>query len=333
MSFVTRIALAGSLCLSSAVVPLMGQETPSVQAQAPVDSLPITAGDTVSVHVFEIPDMDQLHLRVTDSGEIPLILLGAVKVAGLTPAAASQVIANAYMAKNYLRDAHVSVSIDDYTSSSSVTVYGFVNGGGTLPGVSPLISGGLAGSNMTGTTLPLDTPRPLLSVLAMAGGLNDRASHTITIKRRDPNIKPFSVRIPNDPDIALANDPLIYPGDIVVVPRAGIVYILGDVTQAHGVVMQEDGKITLMQALSQAGSPETNAKLSKLMIFRKTNGQYQSLKINLGDMVKGKIPDVDLMAEDVVWVPLSLGKNLLINGASILSAVGSATATGIIYSH
>ena len=329
MTFVTRLALASSLCLSSAVVSVMAQEVPPMQAQAPVDSLPITAGDTVSVHVFQIPDLDQLHLRVTDSGEIPMILLGSVRVAGLTPAAAAHVIANAYMAKNYLRDANVSVTVDEYTSSSSVTVYGFVNGGGTLPAVSPFSTA--SGATMTGTTLPLDTPRPLLSVLAMAGGLNDRASHTITIKRRDPNIKPFSVRIPNDPEVALANDPLIYPGDIVVVPRAGIVYILGDVTQSKGVVMQEDGKITLMQALSQAGSPQTNAKLSKLMIFRKTNGQYQSLPVNLGDMVKGKIPDVDLMAEDVVWVPLSIGKNLLINGASILSAVGSATATGIIY--
>jgi polysaccharide export outer membrane protein len=126
---------------------------------------------------------------------------------------------------------------------------------------------------------------------------------------------------------------MIYPGDTIVVPRAGIVYILGDVGLPHGVVMQENGEISLMQALSQAGSPLPNAGLKKVKIFRKADGQYQPLTVNLGMMTKGKIPDIQLKAEDVIWVPYSFGKNLMINGASIASAIGGATASGIIYTH
>ena len=324
MTRVHRFTLAASLSLLS-LAQAFGQQqlTPQpLMASAGVrnDSLPIAAGDTLTVHVFDVPELDQQHLRVTDDGQIPLLFLGPVKILGLTPGAASQVIADAYMEHNILRNAHISIAIELYSSTSSVTVFGYVIGAS-------------ATAATTGVALPLYAPQPLLTILAMAGGLSDRASRTVTIQRRDTTIKPFNVFIPNNPDAALANQVIIYPGDIVVVPRAGIVYILGDVGHSSGVVMSEDGRISLMQALSQAGSPLPTAGLAKIMIFRKVNGQYQSLTENLGQMVKGKTFDVELQAEDVVWVPFSFGRNLLINGASIAAAVGSATASGLIYSH
>jgi len=320
-----RITLIAGLVLASAVAAL-GQQPAASQSgdtTAPEarDSVSIIPGDIVDIHVLNLPELDQLKTRVTDAGEVTLLLGGSVKIEGLTPGAAGLAIANAYMDRHILRNAHVNVTLEDESYSfHTVTVFGYVVG---APG----------GMGTNGVSLALPSPRPLLTVLAMAGGLNDRASHTITIQRRDRSIKPFSVFIPNNPEEALANQPMIYPGDIVDVPRAGIVYILGDVGTPHGVVMQEDGKISLMQALSQAGSALPTAGLKNVMVFRREDGDYKPLSVNVGKIVRGKDPDIALKAEDVVWVPFSYGKNLLVNGASIIASLGSATASGVIIYH
>jgi len=283
------------------------------------DSISLIPGDIVNIHVLDLPDLDQVKVRVTDAGEIPLLLSEPIRVEGLTPGGAAQAIAAAYMDRHILRNAHVSVTLEDSSYTfHSVTVFGFV--------------GGAVGVN-NGVTIPLPAPRPLMTVLAMAGGISDRASHTVTIQRRDRSSKPFSVFIPNDPEVALADQPMIYPGDIVDVPRAGIVYILGDVGTPHGVVMQEDGKISLMQALSQAGSTLPNSGLRNVMVFRRADGDYKQISVNVGKVAKGKAPDIELKAEDVVWVPYSYGKNLLVNSASIIAALGSASTEGIIINH
>jgi polysaccharide export outer membrane protein len=323
--FTKRAAFAAGLSFLFATVTLAGHQAafaqePTSARHAVPDSTGIIPGDIVTIHVFDAPELDQVHVRVTDSGEVSLLLAGPVKISGLTAGEASKVIADTYMSKHLLRNANVAVTLDDTSfASHAVTLFGYV--------------GGSQGGAANGVSIPLLAARPLMTVLSMAGGLSDRSSHTVTIQRADQSTKPFKVFLPNDPDVDLANQPMIYPGDTIVVPRAGIVYILGDVGLPHGVVMQENGEISLMQALSQAGSPLPNAGLKKVKIFRKADGQYQPLTVNLGMMTKGKIPDIQLKAEDVIWVPYSFGKNLMINGASIASAIGGATASGIIYTH
>lgn len=319
----SRITLLVGLALLSAVsaigqqpVALGSEET---NASGTRDSISIIPGDIVNIRVLNLPELDQPKVRVTDSGEVPFLVCGPVKIEGLTPSEAGQTIAALCMDRNVLKNAHVSVVLEDSSYAfHSATVFGYV-------------AGSISGTN--GVTIPLPAPRPLLTVLAMAGGLSDRASHTITIQRRDRNSKPFDVFIPNDPGQALANDPLIYPGDIVNVPRAGIVYILGDVGTPHGVVMQEDGKMSIMQALSQAGSTLPNSGLRNVMVFRKADRDYKQLKVNVGRISKGKDPDIALKAEDVVWVPYSYGKNILVNATSIIAALGSASTEGLVINH
>lgn len=300
----------------------------SVSSQSPAqagskmpaaESLPIQAGDQIGIKVLDVPELDQPGLMVTDRGEVPLQLVGNVFVKGLSPAEAADKIAKIYMERSFLRDAHVAVRVENYSSSSSVSVFGYVIGASSTAGT-------------TGVSVPISAPRPLLAVLSMAGGLSERASRTVTIQRRDKSIPPFSVTLPNNPLLSQLDNTLIYPGDIVIVPRAGYVYVLGSVVHSSAVLMSEDGRISLMQALSQVGSPVTSASL-ELTVFRKTDGRYQAMPVNLGKIVKGRQPDIELQAEDVIWVPFSFGKNLLVNGATITAALASASATGIIYTH
>ena len=186
---------------------------------------------------------------------------------------------------------------------------------------------------ITGAAFPLTTPRHLLSVLAMAGGLNDKASRTVTIQRRDPGVPRLTVTLSLDANDDLDHNPLVFPGDTVVVPRAGYVYLLGNVSHAQAILMNEDGTLTLLQALSQAGGALPNSALGSVKLFRKSSDNYQSLPVNLGRILKGRQPDIPLKPLDAIYVPFSIGKNLLINGASITAALASAAATGIIYTH
>jgi len=325
LAVVTVFALLLSLspaqvALSQATAPhAIAAPSPSQAASsAPAaESLPIQPGDQIGIKVLGVPELDQPGLMVTDRGEVPLQLVGNVFVKGLTPAEAADKVASIYMQRSFLTDAHVAVRVESYSSSSSVSVFGYVIGATSTSGT-------------TGIAVPISTPRPLLAVLSLAGGLSDRASRTVTIQRRDRSIAPFRVTLPNDPSLSQLDNTLIYPGDIVIVPRAGYVYVLGSVAHSSAVLMSEDGRISLMEALSQVGSPITSASL-RLTVFRKTDGRYQSMPVNLGKIVKGRQPDIELRAEDVIWVPFSFGKNLLVNGATITAALASASATGIIY--
>jgi polysaccharide export outer membrane protein len=97
--------------------------------------------------------------------------------------------------------------------------------------------------------------------------------------------------------------------------------------------MNENGGLSLMQALTDAGSTLPTSSLKNVMLFRKTDGLYHPLRVDVGRVLNGKDPDLRLDPQDVVWVPFSYGKNILVNGASIAAAIGSATASGIIYTH
>ena len=307
-----------SFSASASNSQVLGQ-TLSKESAPEHDSMTILPGDVLSVHVLNVPELEQLHLRVTDQGDLPLMLLGSVSVAGLTPAAAAQKVAAAYRAQHMLRNTDVQITVDQF-AAAEVTVLGYVVGQSVT-------------SQTNGTLVPLTAPKPLLTVLSMAGGFNDRASRTVTIQRRDRRLAPFAIYLPNDPMQAIANDVLIYPGDMVMVPRAGIVYVLGNVGRPSAVYMNEDGRLNLMEALSQGGSTLPNSALRNVMIFHWNAGQYTKLHVNVGKIIKGEAQSPDLSPRDVIWVPFSYAKNTLISGAQIVAAVSSATATGIVYTH
>jgi len=129
-------------------------------AQSP-ESLLIGPGDFLHVQVFDTPELEQ-HARVTDAGELPLILGGNVKVAHLAPADAARVIEKRLLDGHFLLNPRVLVSIDEY-ATQKVSVLGEVK----TPGA-----------------YPINTPRSVLDVLTLAGGLTDLADRKILIERQ-----------------------------------------------------------------------------------------------------------------------------------------------------
>jgi polysaccharide export outer membrane protein len=164
----------------------------------------------------------------------------------------------------------------------------------------------------------------------MAGGLTDLADRHITIQRSAAGQPKVEYYYSNAAATALADDPLVYPGDTVIVPRVPIVYVLGDVLKPGGYpINTNNSQITALQAIALAGYANHTAAVGKSKLVRATPTGVAEIDLPITEMQKGKKPDVALMADDVVYVPFSFVRNLGVNGQGILASATSA----IIYTH
>jgi polysaccharide export outer membrane protein len=267
------------------------------------ESLCIGPGDQIHVTVVDSPELDQ-HPRVTDAGEVPLIGVGAVKIVGLTPAEAATAVHDKLIAAHYLNHPEVTVTVEQY-ATQTVSVLGQVRASGAYP---------------------IGTARPVVDVLALAGGLNEVADRNIVIERRGDPDHPLHYNLANDGVLALQTSVLVYPGDTVMVPKAGIVYVLGDVNRPGGIVMDNNStELTLLQALARAGGVSRTAKQGHAKLLRKDATGYHETQLSLGEIQKGKQQDIALAPGDVLYVPFSYAKNIAVSGSSgIISSLSSA---------
>jgi polysaccharide biosynthesis/export protein len=291
-----------TICISSLL--FLGIAT---NALAQKESLLIGPGDSIHIQVYDTPEMEQ-RARVTDSGDVPLSFLGNVRVANQTPEQAGHEIERRLVAAGIMRHPQVTVRVDVYATQNA-SVMGQV----VKPGV-----------------YEIDTSRKVIDVLALAGGLTDLADRHITIERHGDADEKVDYYYSNQAGTALSDDPMVYPGDRVVVPRAAVVYVLGDVLKPGGYpVDTNNSKMTVLQALSLAGSPNHTAAVGKSKLVRKTPTGVQQIALPINAMQKGEKPDVALMPDDVVYVPFSFLRNVALNGQSILAS----TASAFVYVH
>jgi len=286
---------------SSATTPPDPATVPAANTATPPESLLIGPGDLLRITVLRESELDQ-RTRVLDSGEITLALAGNVPVQGLTPAAAAARIADKYRDGSFLLHPEVSVFIEEY-ATQSVTVLGQV----VHPG-----------------TVHLAAPRSLIDVLSLAGGLNDYADRHIVIERGGKDGERIRAFLPNRADDALNADVLVRPGDTVIVPKAGIVYVLGDVAHPGGYVMQNDSQMTVLQAIALAAGASKTASEKRVRLVRNVDGMSQSVDLPLRDMERGRDPDIPLHPNDILYVPFSLVKNITLGIADITAAASSA---------
>jgi polysaccharide export outer membrane protein len=207
----------------------------------------------------------------------------------------------------FVRSPHVSIFVDD-AASQGITVLGEV----MRPGIYPDVG-----------------DHKLFEILSQAGGFTQNAARKVSILRRnDPNA--IHVDLPRN----LADDPAgnvtIVPGDTVTVPRAPIIYIVGDVARPSGLLI-DNGTLTVLQALALAGGTNHTAKLSGARIIRKGPTGMTETKVEIKKMLEAKIPDLTLNPDDILFIPVSGAKVLA--GKSLDAAISAATAVGIYASH
>lgn len=124
------------------------------------------------------------------------------------------------------------------------------------------------------------------------------------------------------------NNIALQAGDIVTVPHAGVVYVLGAVSKAGGYVLSNDRtQLTTLKILSLAGGLTRTAKSDKAVIVRKDNtGQQHEVPIDLKKVLNRQAEDLQLQPSDILYVPESGSKQALFRAAEFGLALGSGVA-------
>ena len=273
-------------------------------ASGTVHDMTIGIGDLLKISVLGAPEYDQ-DVRVSGSGDIVIGLVGRVHIAGQTTEQAQALIRKRLMDGGYFADPQVAVFEKEF-ATQGVSVLGEVQ----KPGVYPV----------TG-------PRRLFDVLSLAGGTTPKAGQVVTISSRD-KIKTLQlVNFSSDPQKNMAANVDILPGDTVVVSKAGVVYIVGDVKHPMGVIMENGGRITVLQALATAEGANPTAALRSAKIVRKGDNGPTEVPVDIKKIMQAKAPDMTLQAEDVVFIPTSKAKNVGVRTLESIVNIATGVAT------
>jgi len=312
---VAAVALGQTAAPPSTTLPQKPSETsvsPATASSAPTDpsdtsglvrDMTIGIGDLLKISVLGAPEYDQ-DVRVPGSGDIVIGLVGRVHVAGQTTEQAQALIRKRLVDGGYFADPQVSVFEKEF-ATQGVSILGEVQ----RPGVYPV----------TG-------PRRLFDVLSLAGGTTSKAGQVVTISSRDKIKTLQNVSFSSDPQKNMVANVDILPGDTVVVSKAGVVYVVGDVRHPMGVIMENGGHITILQALATAEGANPTASLKNAKIVRKGENGPTEVLVDVKKIMQAKAPDVTLQAEDVVFIPSSAAKNV---GVRTLQSIVSI-ATGVV---
>lgn len=301
------LALCMSFAATSMAQQMAGATSVSSASEAP-PRLKIGPGDQLTVTVYDIPSMSAKSVRVAQDGTIDLPLVGPLHVAGLSADQAGIYVASQLKSRGLVLHPAVVVSVDNMISQGA-SVAGEVHS----PGIYPLYG----------------TDR-LLDMLAMAGGLTNSAGKLVTIIHRDDPHDPTYVGLAENPTgLKAQSNPVILPGDTVIVAKAGIVYVVGDVGHAGAYLLNNNERITLLQALALAGGANNTAKLKHVELIRRLPEGKEQLRINLKKVYQGQEADLLMNDGDIVYIPQSGLKTFIYQGiggiTNLASSVGIYT--------
>jgi polysaccharide biosynthesis/export protein len=273
---------------------------PVEESDSESSSTRLGVSDLVEISVYNVPELNT-KARVSDSGDISLPLIDSIHVADLTPEEAQALIEKRLADGGFVNNPHVALFIDEY-ASRVVTVLGEV----AKPGPYPVMG-----------------ERRLYDLISSAGGLTEKAGRIVTIAHRNKPNDPATVRLAEGLAQTAESNVPVRPGDTIVVQRAGIVYVVGDVGRPSGFLMNSDN-LTVLKVVALAGGTNRTAKLNGAKLIRKTPQGIHETAIPLKKILQAKVPDVTMQAEDILFVPSSAGKMALYRGseAIVQAAVG-----------
>jgi len=295
-------------------------------------------GDLIDVRVFGQPDLNAI-AEVDSEGNVSSLpfLETPIRARCRTEKDVQKDIAAAY--SKYLKNPQVSVRITERKSRPPATVFGAVR---------------------QATRVQMQRKVRLNELMAASGGFTERAAGTIQILHTEPIMCPE----PGEETEAVAIDatrvplqivkiselragkaeanPMIRPGDYILVTEAEPVYVTGSVNSPQGVFMRE--QLTLGRALAMVGGVKKEAKLSDVRIYRQKPGSpdQETIRVDYSAIKKNKQPDILLQAYDIIEVPEAgmfsagrIGSTLLgtITGglSSAMQSTGNLIPTRILY--
>jgi len=170
--------------------------------------------------------------------------------------------------------------------------------------------------------------RLLNDMISAAGGVTPAAASKVVITHRsDPDNQTALDYVPEALKPVIPNVQ-IFPGDTVTVPRAGIVYVVGNVNRPGGYVLDGRNPLTVEEVMALAGGTGHAASIKRAQLVRNLEGgRKEAITIPINLIYKGRAPDMALNDGDILYVPTSTGK--LVAEQAILSAVQLGTSVAI----
>jgi polysaccharide export outer membrane protein len=276
--------------------------------------------DQISVHVLNVDEIGPQSIRIDMQGNIHLALVGRMHAGDLTIEQLENAIGN--QLKSYLLSPTVSVTIMEY-HSQPISILGAVS----RPGVHQL-----------------QGHKNLFEALSLAEGLRTDAGGEIRITRRkewgpiplkdavnDPSGE-YSVATVSVKSIMEATDPQenieMKPNDVVSVPKAKMVYVVGSVRRPGGFVLSEKETLSVLQAVSLAEGLERTAASKKAVILRSATAtaQRREVPIDVSRILSGKSSDMPLQANDILFIPNNMAKSIALRTSEALIQAGTGMA-------
>jgi polysaccharide export outer membrane protein len=252
--------------------------------------------DLLEIIVFNIADASggltprTTKVKVSREGLISLPLIGDIKVAGLTSSGLERELKRQY--DKYIYDPQVGVLVTEHRQR--VSVIGAVSKAGVL--------------DLTG-------PKTVIEILAMAGGVTDKAGTQVHIYREGPDgreshvidllVLASNASLINADNAGLIAMP-VQPDDVINVPPAGTFFVDGAVKKPGSYPLGR--RYSLSQALATAGGVDRDLYSSDITIFRPGASGVEPISVNLNEVVTGSNIDPQIEADDVILVPIHTAK-------------------------
>lgn len=301
---ITYVAAICALLLVQTGAGLAQQSENSMPDTPPLSIGPV---DQVEVTMYDAPELSG-RFRVDAKGDITLPLIGRVHAQGRTAEEVAAMIEQRYVEADILKqsNAHATVYLAEYMTQK-ITVNGEVK----IPGNFPAMG-----------------VRTLNEMITAAGGVLPTASSRLVLTRKSDPANPIALEYnpwaltPVIPQIQM------FPGDSVLVPRAGVIYVLGNVARSGAYVLEGRRPLTVEVAMGMAGGGGRGASLNKVHLVRTLEGgQKEDIVLSVNQINKGKAPDVVLKDGDILWVPTSGAKLVAMQGISSALGIGSQVVT------
>ena len=264
------------------------------------DRYRLGAGDVLDVRIYNRPQLSRDAVRVEGNGMIRMPLIETdIHAACLTEGELAKEIASRYT--KYYRNLQVDVFIKEY-HSQQVAIIGAVN---------------------DQSRFELQRRVRLLELLTYAKGPSTKAGQTINIVH-STNAAPCKQASENDDAMAFSSyklsevldgkpesNPYLEAGDIVTVPEADQVYVVGNVFMPLTIALREP--ITLTRAIAMAGGLKQDTKKDKIRVLRQEPGSSvrKEITVDLYAIEKKRSQDLALAPNDIIDVPTSAGKSFL----------------------
>lgn len=297
-----------------------------IPRQAPASAeYTLGPGDQVVIRVVDLEEFTERSVRIDPNGFVDLPMVGRVEASGLTIDQLKDTLSTKL--SRYISAPQVTLNLSE-NQNQTVSVLGSVN----TPGIHPLPG-----------------PRRLIDVLSLAGGVKpDAGSRVILTRQMKWGALPvtgskvdatggFSTVSLSLDDLLTAATPseniFIRPGDVVSIPKADIIYVVGDVKRSGGFPLSSHPTLSILQALSLAEGLDHDAAGNRARILRPMpggDGKPKEIPVNISKILAGQNPDVPLFANDVLFIPGSAMKS----GSRRAAEAILQAATGIaIYAH